>query len=108
MNTRIRTIFMAVALAAAATAMGSQAAGQPGSADQGDYFGQQRQITDGYYPQYSVVVTPARVRPATQAQAAEDKWLDKERAADSNGSKPVRFSSPTAPSVATLTNTSGD
>jgi hypothetical protein len=93
MNTRAKTILMAAALAAAASALSSQAA------DQDAFFEQQRQLTDGYTPPFNVVPTPARTKPATAYQIAEDNWLTAERARGL-GSLPTPFPVP-GTSVAT-------
>jgi hypothetical protein len=90
MNTRMRMILMAGALAAAASSLGSQAA------DQSAFFEQQRQITDGYYPQYTVVPTPARSKPATARTLQEDQWYGRERAQGSGNVAPVQFPVPAA------------
>jgi hypothetical protein len=63
-----------------------------------DYFEQQRQITDGYYPQYNVA--PRVTRPESARTAAENDWFVRERIADSNGSKPQQFVPPASTSVA--------
>jgi hypothetical protein len=82
-------MLIAGAFIAAASALSSQAA------DQSAYFAQQRQITDGYYPQYSVDPTPARAKPATSHQVAENEWLTRERARGSGpGVAPVPFPPP--------------
>ena len=88
MKTRTRTALMAVAFAATAAALVSQAA------DQGNWFEQQRMISDGYYPQYTVA--PRVTKPESPRTAAENAWLEKERIADSYGSKPVPFTPPPA------------
>jgi hypothetical protein len=79
---------MAGALIAATSALSSQAA------DQSDFFAQQRQITDGYYPRYTVQPTPARQKPETAHQVAEGRWLEQERAAASTSVAPVPFPPP--------------
>ena len=73
MNTRAKMIFMAVSLAVGGSALDSQAA------DQSAFFEQQREMTDGNYVQYNVVPSPARSKPATPHQIAEDNWLTAER-----------------------------
>jgi hypothetical protein len=90
MRSITRKILMGAAFTAAAAAITAQA--DP------DYYEQQRQITDGYYPQYNVV--PRAQKPASPRTAAEDAWFDKERVSDSNGSKPVQFVPP-APTTMT-------
>jgi hypothetical protein len=90
MNTRTRTILLAGALVAAASSLGAQAA------DQSAFFAQQRQITDGYYPQYTVVPTPARSKPAAAHTLAEDQWYGRERAQGSGSVAPVPFPVPDA------------
>ena len=87
MNTGTKTILIAAALAAATSALSSQAA------DQSAFFEQQRQLTDGYTPPFNVVPTPARTKPATAYQIAEDNWLTAERARGL-GSLPTPFPVP--------------
>jgi hypothetical protein len=89
MNTRTKTILMAVALSAAATALTSQAA------DQGASFEEQMERTDGYSSVADFVLTPSRLKPATAHQIAEDDWLTAERARGP-GSLPTPF--PVSPS----------
>jgi hypothetical protein len=72
MNTRAKSILMAVALAAAASVQISQAA------DQSAWFKQQREMTDGN-PTSHFVPTPERTEPATPHQIAESRWFDAER-----------------------------
>ncbi len=72
MNTRVKTILMAVAAATATAALNSQAA------DQSAWFEQQREMTDGN-PTSSFVPTPAQAKPASQHQLAEIKWFAAER-----------------------------
>jgi hypothetical protein len=74
MNTRMKAVLATVMLACAASALSASAA------DQNTFFEQQRQITDGYYPQYNVKPTPARSKPATPHQVAESNWFAAERA----------------------------
>jgi hypothetical protein len=84
MNTRAKTIVMAVALAAAASALGSQAA------DQSAYFDQQRQLTDGYFPDEARLPSKP-LKPATPYQTAQDKWLGAEIGVGSTSFKPIPF-----------------
>jgi hypothetical protein len=94
MNIRTRTILMAGALIAAAATAGAQAA------DQDAFFQRQREITDGYYPQYNVKPTARMSKPATLHQAQEDEWLNRERAMGSGVVAPVPFPVPgTAPAA---------
>jgi hypothetical protein len=89
MSTRTQTLIAAFALlASGGTAL---------AADQQAFFNQQRQITDGYYPQYNVV--PRNVAPTSESSRAMQAWLDAERVADSNGSRPVPFASVTVSPV---------
>jgi hypothetical protein len=101
MNIRTQTLIAAFALAASG--------GTALAADQQAFFNQQRQITDGYYPQYNVV--PRNVGPTSEASRAEQAWLDAERVADSNGSRPVPFAavtvSPVHPVAPALASTPG-
>src|SRR5258708_26499429 len=69
MNTLKKTILVAVAMSAAATALGSQAA------DQSAFFEQQRMLTDGYTAPFNVVPTKRSMTPATPYQAAAAKRL---------------------------------
>ena len=87
MNTLTKKIAMVAAMSAAMTALSTQAA------DQSAFFEQQRQLTDGYRPPFNVVPTPARTKPATARQIAEDNWLAAERARGV-GSPPTRFPVP--------------
>ena len=82
MNTRNR-ILIAGALIASASALGAQAANQDA------FFDQQRQISDGYYPQYTVHPTARSAKPATLHQSEEDDWLTRERAMGSGIAAPV-------------------
>jgi hypothetical protein len=91
MNTRTKTIFMAGALVAALSALNSQAA------DQSAFFATQMQISDGYYPQYTVQPTNARTKPESAHQIAEDTWLGRERAMGSGVAAPVPFPVPVSP-----------
>ena len=88
MNGRTRTILTAVAFAATAAALVARAA------DTVEWFEQQRMISDGYYPQPPVA--PRATKPQTPRAGAENAWLEKERTSDSNVSKPVPFTSPSA------------
>ncbi len=92
MNTLKKTILVAVAMSAAATALGSQAA------DQSAFFEQQRMLTDGYTAPFNVVPTKRSMTPATPYQAAETKWLTAE-VARGPGSLPTRFPVPEKASV---------
>ena len=94
MNSRTKTLVMAGALLAATFAASSQAA------DQSDYFAQQRQITDGFYPQYAVQPTPARAKSETARQTAENEWFERERAQGSGFVAPVPFPVPHPTAVA--------
>ena len=97
MNIRTSTIIAALAIAASG--------GSALAADQKAFFEQQREITDGYYPQYNVVPTPARQKPDTVVQRAETDWLNQERINDSNGSRPVLYPTPAdAAAIAALKN----
>jgi hypothetical protein len=81
MNTRTKSILMAAALAAATSALSSQAADQSAYLEkQNAYFEQQRQLTDGYSPPFNVVPTARSLKPATPYQIEENKWLTAERA----------------------------
>lgn len=66
------------------------------AASQGDYFEQQREITDGAPP--VTVVHPRadnpRIKPESARTAAEDEWLIQERISDSHGYRPVQFVAP--------------
>jgi hypothetical protein len=92
MNTRAKTILMAVAVAAATAALNSQAA------DQGTWFEQQREMTDGNSTS-TFVPTPARAALATPHQLAEIKWLDAERTRE-GGVAPYPFPLPEVTAVA--------
>jgi hypothetical protein len=59
-------------VAAAASAVGSQAAAQTHS-------------NDGYYPDPAVQATDARARPETLREAQENAWLEAQRARGSTG-----------------------
>src|SRR5258708_37606310 len=74
MNTLKKTILVAVAMSAAATALGSQAA------DQSAFFEQQRMLTDGYTAPFNVVPTKRSMTPATPYQIPETNWLTAELA----------------------------
>ncbi len=95
MNTRTKTL-MAGALVAAASALSSHAA------DQSAFFAQQMQITDGYYPRYTVQPTPARTKAASERTLEEDQWYGRERAQGSGVVAPVPF--PVPASLATPKN----
>src|ERR1700682_3453237 len=95
MSNRTKTLLMAGALIAATSALSSQAA------DQSAFFDQQRQITDGFYPQYTVQPTPALQKPQTARQVAESRWLDLERAQGSTSVAPVPFPPPSAVAATT-------
>jgi hypothetical protein len=69
MNTRTRTLIAAAWVAAAATVSAH-------AADQDAAFEQQLQITDGYYPQYTVHPTERQTKPETERQAREDAFLE--------------------------------
>jgi len=92
MNTRAKTILMAVATAAATAALNSQAA------DQNAYFEQQREMTDGNL-QSAFAPTPARANPSTPYQIAESKWSAAERTRE-GGVLPYAFPLPEAPVAA--------
>jgi NifB/MoaA-like Fe-S oxidoreductase len=92
MNTRAKTILMAVAAATATAALNSQAA------DQSAWFEQQREMTDGN-PTSTFVPTPARTRQATPHQLAEIKWLAAERTRE-GGVLPYPFPLPEDTAVA--------
>ena len=93
MNAKARAIVMAVAIASAAVS--AQAA------DQSAFFEQQREMTDGYAAPSPIVSTPARSKPETAHQAAENAWLTAERISDSGNHQqipfPVPASAPEAP-----------
>ncbi|HEX4782212.1 MAG TPA: hypothetical protein VH301_15730 [Usitatibacter sp.] len=93
MNTRTRTLLAAAAWLAVASATGARAA------DQSAFFDQQRQISDGYYPTYTVSATPQREKPETRHQALEDRWLVRERAMGSGVVAPVPFPVPAVASA---------
>jgi hypothetical protein len=87
MKIQTKSIVMAVAMAtAAASALSSQAA------DQSAFFEQQQQITDGYYPQVTIV-HPAPPKQLTPHEAAESEWLTAQIRVG-NGSGPVPFPVP--------------
>jgi hypothetical protein len=89
MKMRTKTLLMAAAFAAATSAMSSQAA---------DYFAVQRQITDGYYPQYDGQSAPSLAKPETLHQAQENRWFELERMRGSgNGVADIPFPPPPAP-----------
>jgi hypothetical protein len=68
MNARNRKFLMAAILvAASASSLGVRAD------DQSAFFDQQRQITDGYYPQYTAKDTSNSQTP--EADAAEAMWF---------------------------------
>lgn len=67
MNSRKQRVLMAgVVLAAAASTFGARAA------DQSAFFEQQREITDGYYPQYVVTDPSAAAEPTEVAPTSAD------------------------------------
>jgi hypothetical protein len=73
MNTRNRNFLMAaILMAASATTLGAQAA------DQSAFFDQQRQISDGYYPQHTAKDTSNVKTP--EADAAQAMWFTHELA----------------------------
>src|SRR5258708_4239734 len=74
MNTLKKTILMAVATSAAATALSSQ------GPDQSAFFEQQRMLTDGYTAPFTVGPTKRSMTPATPYQIAEPNWLTAELA----------------------------
>jgi hypothetical protein len=88
MNTRTRTLIATAWVAAAAT-FSAQAADQDAS------FTQQLQITDGYYPQYTVHPTERQAKPETERQAREDAFLE-EQAEITDGYYPQYPVHPTA------------
>ena len=68
MNTRNRNFLMAAMLVAASvTALGARAD------DQSAFFEQQREISDGYYPQYTAKDTSGTKTPG--ADAAQAMWF---------------------------------
>jgi hypothetical protein len=75
MKHRTRKILTAAALGAAALAADSA------GASQGDYFAQQRQLTDGSRPS-DVPVRAAAAKRATPRQVALNRWFEVERARD--------------------------
>lgn len=89
MNTHSRYILIGAALAMATAGLTAQAA------DQSGYFEQQRMITDGYFPQYTAV--PRHHKPESQWTVAQNAHFEKERVADSNGSKPQKYVGPDQP-----------
>jgi hypothetical protein len=91
MNTRAKMILMAVASAAAASALGAQAA------DQSAWFEQQREMTDGNPPTH--FVPPAHRKQGTPYQVALGKWFAAERTREGNV-LPYPFPLPEAPVVA--------
>lgn len=91
MNIRAKMILMAVASAAAASALSAQAA------DQSAWFEQQREMTDGN-PQ-SHFVPPAQRKQGTPYQVALGKWFAVERTREGNV-LPYPFPLPAAPVVA--------
>lgn len=96
MNIRTRTILMTAAITAAAASLTATAA------DQHAFFEQQRQITDGYHPQYAVRERAAAKKPATPRQIAENRWLELERARGSGNVKPVPFPPPPETAFASM------
>jgi len=75
-----------LATAAAAAAVMTTTA----RADQFDLYQNQQEIADGYYVPAFPVKDPAPSQ-LTLRQAAESRWFDDQRAAASNGSRPVPF-----------------
>ena len=71
MNTPTKSILIAGALVAAVSTVSSQAA------DQSAFFTQQQEMSDGYYPQYTVPAEKPKM-PETARQAREDAFLDKQ------------------------------
>ena len=88
MNTRTRTLLAAAASLAILSATGAHAA------DQSAFFDQQRMISDGYYPTYTVKPTPQREKVATLHQEQENQWFGRERAQGSGVVAPVPFPVP--------------
>jgi hypothetical protein len=88
MNARTRTLLGAAAWLAIASTTGARAA------DQSAFFDQQRQISDGYFPTYTVKATPQHEKAETRHQALEDQWLGRERAMGSGVVAAVPFPVP--------------
>ena len=83
MKSATKTVVMSLALFGAALSVFNNAR----AADTNNWFEQQLQISDGYYPQYKV--QPRVTKPASPQALLQDREFDLERASDSNGSKPV-------------------
>jgi hypothetical protein len=75
MNTRVKTLVMAVAVAAAASALSAQA-------DPETFW--------------ETPLAHARLKPETAHQAAENEWLTAQRTLDSVGGGPIPFPVPNA------------
>jgi hypothetical protein len=94
MNTRAKTILMAAAFAAAASALGSQAADKDAASQP------QKQVTPASYGPEATVALYDTTDGESAHTAAENAWLIQERIQDSNGSKPLPFVAPAATTTA--------
>jgi hypothetical protein len=93
MNTRTRKTLIAAALIAATFAVSAHAA------DQDAFFEQQREMTEGYKPPYTIHPTARQAKPATLHQVQENDWLTQERTVGSGAVGPVPFPVPPAAPV---------
>jgi hypothetical protein len=104
MNTRGKTIVMAVALAAAAFSLGTQAAESAHEAAENQWLEAQRTLGSGSYapipfpvPNRTQTATP--IKPETAHQAKEDQWLTQERGLEAGNVTPVPFPPPSEPAA---------
>lgn len=102
MNTRTRTILMAAAFAAAASALGSQAADNDASSQAKSQDTQSQATPSTYGPEAREALRDTADGESAHT-AAENAWLIQERIQDSNGSKPLVFVQPASNSSADST-----